>query len=154
MAYATLADDVQPALPLEVLTIDSTSEPSDTTVGVWLTAESAWIDSTLAHRYVTPITNAADMARLTPICTDLVLARVFSMLGAFRANTDPAAAECRARALSSLAYSAKDGNAQINLPNTPLASGGGVLTGVPAGSFTDPAVLENIGRAFSVGMDF
>jgi hypothetical protein len=103
MGYATVAD-VQARVPVAVVTIGGATEPPASEVGVWLNSQSLWIDSVLAWRYTVPVTNAADLEILRPICAALVAAQVYSVRSAVDATLDGKVRELRAEALSALVY--------------------------------------------------
>jgi phage gp36-like protein len=173
MSYATTAD-VQARIPTAVLTIGAGTEPSSATVDGWLTSASAWIDSSLAWKYLMPVTDPSDLELLRPICAALVAAQVFSVLAASDATLDAMVRSLRAEALSALVYSpggagtwmeggatvitSKDlsgiGRAMLVLRHTALEDSGEAALDQPLSTFSDPLEDDRQARMFNRSIQF
>ncbi len=157
MGYCTLAQ-VQARIPTQLLELGSTSQPSAAEVEGWIESTSAWIDGTLAHRYGVPVTNAADLALLAPICAALVASRCWGTLSGHSGEMAANGPDLRKEALTLLAYDAKTGHANLVLTGTAASASGEAEVGIPEGTFSDPDTADSVDaihpRFFSVGMDF
>ena len=151
--YATI-DDVQARIPLPLLTIDPSTQPSSSVVNDWLDADSLWVDQALRWKYVVPVTADADITILRQVLADLVASRCWQLLSAHGGELSSPAVELRRQALQSLAYDAKSGRAMLVLPGTAEADTGEAMTGQAVHSFTDPDTDEDATpRFFSVDME-
>lgn len=154
--YASLAD-VRSRVPAQLWTPSPRSHPTDEMVLGWLDAASAWIDTTLRWKYVVPVTEAADLALLRPICARLVAAQVWEVIGGHGQDQPSSANMLRKEARILLAYDPgsgmrpSSGQANIVLPNTALAVTGEAVVASPSSSFTDPDE-GGADRLFSMGM--
>lgn len=152
MAYADGAA-VQARIPTTQLALGTGSQPSMSQVLEWLAADSAWLDAALAWKYVCPVTFAADIALLKPIVAALTASRCYQVMAGTDAAYLELASDLRKEALQLLGYTAQGpnaGRAQLVLSNTTLATTGEAALGQPGGTFTDPDVLGNNPRFFSI----
>jgi phage gp36-like protein len=154
MAYATPAD-VQARVPTQLLTLGAGSQPSAAQVTAWLAAASAWIDATLAWKYLAPVTAAPDAALLAPVCAALVAAQVWTVISGHDAKLAANAGELRREALQLLAYDARTGQSRLVLSQTALADSGEAAVNQPEGTFTDPDQSDGAthARLFWIGME-
>lgn len=153
--YAAVSD-VQALFPTQILTIGATSAVTSVTVSAWLQDASNWIDATLRWRYMTPITDANDIAILGPICAMLVAARVWNVLSGYSKDVPGNGAAFRAAALADLAYDPKSGRSNLALPSMLLAGDETVEIAIPSTSFTDPSQTSNpdiVQRLFTMAQD-
>lgn len=174
MAYATVAQ-VQGRLRTGLITIGATSEPSTATVTEWLEEVSAWIDATLAWRYVVPVTDSNDKAVLRRAATALVAGMVLKVLAASGGDVGDDAEALMGEGLTDLVYQpgsvksfvpgvgsvvvAKDavaaGRSLVVLPNTAESDSGEAAVDHAAGSFSDPDAEEGgvNERLFEIGRE-
>lgn len=144
MSYGTVPG-VQAHIPKQFLGtagFDGQSQPTRSQVSTWITAQSAFIDSTLRWKYSVPVTDTADVATLTVICEMLVAAQVWAVLAGHSAEASATAKELRASALTMLAYSSREGKSYLVLPGTATSDSGEADVMAPEGSFTDPDSLD------------
>lgn len=158
MSYGTVAG-VQANIPKQFIGqagFSAESQPTRTQVTSWVTAQSAFIDSSLRWKYSVPITNATDVATLTVICEMLVAAQVWSVLAGHSAEASATAKQLRESALTMLAYNSREGRSYLVLPNSATSDSGEADVGSPEGSFTDPdSTGEDVNpRMFTLRTEF
>lgn len=137
MPYATAAN-VQARIPKQLCEIGPASQPSLSQVEAWLTAQSNWIDRALRWKYVTPITDADDIAVLREICAQLVASQIWDVKGSFGPDQASQGPHLRRSALETFAWDAKSGQSRLVLSDSSLSDTGEAAVMQPEGTFTDP----------------